>query len=105
MFGFATFGRVYGTVACVAGLMQLSQSALDAIVHGPLHNDPVPVNVTFAVVGSTVSAATALYIIVKGNQYRAAQAAEAAAAAADERAGLLASVRETEEEFRYGSVV
>jgi len=105
VFGFATFGRVYGTVACVSGLMQLSQTGLDALVHGPLQNNPLPINIMFAAVGTAVSAAMTLYIIVKGNQYRTAQADEVAAMVADERAGLLASVRETDEEFRYGSVV
>ncbi|KAH9862779.1 hypothetical protein J1614_010872 [Plenodomus biglobosus] len=45
VFGFATFGKVYGLIICLAGLLNFSQSALDAATHKTFHNDPVPVNV------------------------------------------------------------
>ncbi|KAH9861031.1 hypothetical protein IAQ61_010767 [Plenodomus lingam] len=45
VFGFATFGKVYGLIICLAGLLNFSQSALDAATHKLFHNDPVPVNV------------------------------------------------------------
>ncbi|KAI8932313.1 hypothetical protein NX059_010508 [Plenodomus lindquistii] len=45
VFGFATFGKVYGLIICMAGLLNFSQSALDAATHKMFHNDPVPVNV------------------------------------------------------------
>lgn len=45
VFGFATFGKVYGLIICLAGLMNFSQSALDAATHKTFHNDPVPVNI------------------------------------------------------------
>lgn len=44
MFGFATFGKVYGLIICLAGLLNFSQSALDAATHKVFHNNPVPVN-------------------------------------------------------------
>lgn len=45
VFGFATFGKVYGLLICLAGLLNLSQAGLDALTHGVFGNDPVPVNV------------------------------------------------------------
>lgn len=45
VFGFATFGKVYGLIICLAGLLNLSQSALDAATHKVFNNDPVPINV------------------------------------------------------------
>lgn len=45
VFGFATFGKVYGLIICLAGLLNFSQSALDAATHQVFKNDPVPVNV------------------------------------------------------------
>ncbi|OSS53346.1 hypothetical protein B5807_02416 [Epicoccum nigrum] len=45
VFGFATFGKVYGLIICLAGLLNFSQSALDAATHQVFHNDPVPINV------------------------------------------------------------
>lgn len=65
VFGFATFGRIYGTVICVSGVGQLIQPALDALTHGLLENDPVPANMVFGVVGITISAALTLYVYVK----------------------------------------
>ncbi|KAF2198243.1 MFS general substrate transporter [Delitschia confertaspora ATCC 74209] len=45
VFGFATFGKVYGLIICLAGLFNFSQSALDAMTHKTFNNNPVPVNV------------------------------------------------------------
>lgn len=65
VFGFATFGRIYGTMICVSGVGQLVQPALDALTHGLLENDPVPVNMVFGAVGITISTALTLYVYVK----------------------------------------
>lgn len=58
VFGFATFGKVYGLIICLAGLFNFSQSALDALTHKAFDNNPVPVNAillaTALVVGSTL---------------------------------------------------
>ncbi|KAF2638824.1 MFS general substrate transporter [Massarina eburnea CBS 473.64] len=45
VFGFATFGKVYGLIICLAGVLNFAQSGLDAATHGPFHNNPLPVNV------------------------------------------------------------
>lgn len=65
VFGYATFGRIYGTLICVSGIGQFVQPALDTLTHGPLHNNPVPVNLSFAVVGSVISAALTFYVYTK----------------------------------------
>lgn len=44
VFGFATFGKVYGLIICLAGLLNFSQSALDALTHKVFDNNPIPVN-------------------------------------------------------------
>ncbi|EAT91926.2 hypothetical protein SNOG_00431 [Parastagonospora nodorum SN15] len=44
VFGFATFGKVYGLIICLAGLLNFSQTALDAATHKTFHNNPIPVN-------------------------------------------------------------
>ena len=44
VFGFATFGKVYGLIICLAGLLNFSQTALDAATHKAFHNNPIPVN-------------------------------------------------------------
>ncbi|KAK3676569.1 hypothetical protein LTR78_003343 [Recurvomyces mirabilis] len=45
VFGFETFGKVYGLIICLAGLFNFSQQGLDTLTHGVLKGDPVPVNV------------------------------------------------------------
>ena len=45
VFGFYTFGKVYGLIICISGLFNLAQSALDALRYKAFGNDPVPVNV------------------------------------------------------------
>ncbi|ETI19962.1 hypothetical protein G647_08977 [Cladophialophora carrionii CBS 160.54] len=45
VFGFQTFGKVYGLIICLAGLFNFLQSPLDAATHKVFHNNPIPVNV------------------------------------------------------------
>lgn len=69
VFGFATFGRIYGTITCVSGITQLIQSGLDALTHGPLHNHPTPVNATLGAVGALVGLILTIFITVKGRVF------------------------------------
>lgn len=62
MFGFATFGKVYGLIICLAGLLNLSQPALDALTHGAFGDDPVPVNLALLAVGLAVGVAMVGYV-------------------------------------------
>lgn len=59
VFGFRTFGTVYGLTICLAGLFNFSQSGLDALLHKVFNENPVPVNVILLsaalVVGATLS--------------------------------------------------
>ena len=50
VFGFHTFGKVYGLIICLAGLVNFSQSALDALTYKVCGGDPVPVNVILLLV-------------------------------------------------------
>jgi hypothetical protein len=69
VFGFATFGRIYGTVTCVSGITQLIQSGLDALTHGPLHDDPTPVNATLGAAGALVGLTLTIFITVRGRVF------------------------------------
>jgi hypothetical protein len=44
VFGFVTFGKVYGLIICLAGLLNFVQSPLDALTHVTFNNNPIPVN-------------------------------------------------------------
>ncbi|KAF4454451.1 hypothetical protein F53441_3078 [Fusarium austroafricanum] len=69
VFGFATFGRIYGTITCISGITQLSQSGLDALTHGPLHDNPTPINATLGGVGALVGLILTIFITVKGRVF------------------------------------
>lgn len=84
VFGFATFGKVYGLIICLAGLFNFSQSALDALTHKVFNNDPRPVN--GILLGIAVIVGTALVTFVYKKSTSTAKAGlRAEAEAAEER--------------------
>lgn len=69
VFGFATFGRIYGTVVCISGITNFAQSALDALVYKKLHGDPLPVNIFLGAIGAVVGIALTAFVAVKGREF------------------------------------
>lgn len=57
VFGFHTFGKVYGLIICLAGLLNLSQSGLDTFTHKVFSRNPVPVNIFLLVIALIVGVA------------------------------------------------
>ncbi|KAJ5484608.1 Major facilitator superfamily domain general substrate transporter [Penicillium expansum] len=56
VFGFATFGKVYGLIICLAGVGNFAQAGLDALTLRVWRGDPVPVNVGLTVLVAGVGA-------------------------------------------------
>jgi hypothetical protein len=44
VFGFQTFGTVYGLIITLSGILSFTQSGLQAAVHNTYHRNPGPVN-------------------------------------------------------------
>ncbi|EXJ70704.1 uncharacterized protein A1O5_05694 [Cladophialophora psammophila CBS 110553] len=65
VFGFQTFGKVYGLIICLAGLFNFLQSPLDAVTHVVFKNNPVPVNVILMSVAVIVGAALVTFTAVR----------------------------------------
>lgn len=65
VFGFRTFGTVYGTIICLSGIFNFSQSGLDFLFHKTFKGDPVPVNVLLLSVGAAVGVALVVFVWVK----------------------------------------
>ena len=65
VFGFQTFGKVYGFIICLAGLLNFSQSGLDALTHKAFHRDPLPVNTILLVVALLVGITLVGYVYYK----------------------------------------
>lgn len=68
MFGFATFGRVYGTIICFSGLINLSQPLIDAANHEVFHDNPIPINVILASLGLVFGVMLVAYVWTQGRK-------------------------------------
>jgi len=65
VFGFQTFGKVYGLVICLAGLFNFLQSPLDAATHRRFNNNPIPVNVILTSLAVLVGGSLVAFVYVK----------------------------------------
>ncbi|KAG4420160.1 hypothetical protein IFR04_006723 [Cadophora malorum] len=70
VFGFRTFGTVYGLIICLAGLFNFSQSGLDALLHKVFDGNPIPVNLILLGSALTVGVALCVYVGVRSYQMR-----------------------------------
>ncbi|KAM3437789.1 hypothetical protein MY4824_003623, partial [Beauveria thailandica] len=62
IFGFATFGRVYGTVICVSGVFNLVQPAVESWLSVQLQGNPLPLNIGLGAVGTVLAALFTGYV-------------------------------------------
>jgi MFS family permease len=94
VFGFQTFGKVYGLIICLAGLFNFLQSPLDAATHLIFDLNPVPVNVILLSLAVLVGTTLVIFVSVKSkNMNRDMLEAEAEGATE----GLMPAVNEEEE--------
>ena len=63
VFGFVTFGTVYGVLTCTCGIVSLTQSFLDMVTHEWEDMDPRPVN--YMLVNTTLVVGVILWFYVK----------------------------------------
>jgi Major Facilitator Superfamily len=62
VFGFRTFGTVYGTIICLSGLFNFSQSGLDFLFHQTFRNNPVPVNIMLLSLGAAIGVCLVAFV-------------------------------------------
>ncbi|KAI2791974.1 Protein FMP42 [Penicillium oxalicum] len=62
VFGFQTFGKVYGLIICLAGLGNFAQAGLDTITLKRFGGNPIPVNVILTVLVGLVGAALVAFV-------------------------------------------
>lgn len=94
VFGFATFGRVYGTIICFSGLVNLLQPAIDATSHDVFHDNPLPLNSLLAGLATVIGIVLVVYVLVQGRKVMREHAMEDA-----ETASILQSIAEDESEY------
>ena len=68
VFGFATFGRVYGCVIALSGIVNLSQPLIDAMNHEVFDDNPIPINVFLASLGFTFGTSLVIYVWTKSKR-------------------------------------
>lgn len=76
VFGFATFGKIYGTIICLSGLVNLAQPAIDALTYEAFNGNPIPVNVVLSILGLIFGVALVVYVFWRGGVVRKKQARE-----------------------------
>jgi MFS family permease len=65
VFGFRTFGTVYGTIICLSGLLNFSQSGLDYLFHKTFNGNPIPVNIILLTMGLLIGVMLVGYVSMK----------------------------------------
>ncbi len=70
VFGFRTFGTVYGCIICLAGLFNFSQSGLDVLTHKVFGGNPVPVNLMLMSGVLVVGGGLVVYVGVRAYKMR-----------------------------------
>ncbi|CAI7607363.1 unnamed protein product [Penicillium manginii] len=65
VFGFQTFGKVYGLIICLAGVGNFAQAGLDALTLKVFDGNPVPVNAALTTVVAIVGASLAGFVSLK----------------------------------------
>jgi len=76
VFGFATFGKIYGTIICSSGLVNLLQPAIDAMTYEVFHGNPIPVNAFLAGLAFVVGVVLVLFVVFQGKKVLKKQAME-----------------------------
>jgi hypothetical protein len=70
VFGFRTFGTVYGLIICLSGLFNFIQSGLDTLLHKVFHKNPVPINLALMGGAFVVGATLVIYVALRAYSMR-----------------------------------
>jgi hypothetical protein len=104
VFGFATFGRVYGTIICFSGMVNLSQPGINALTKRSFHSNPIPVNVFLAVSAFIFGTTLVVYVYIQTNRLQKKLEEEDAITVTNTEAdSIMESLLEEDEPQDYGS--
>ncbi|KAF2845921.1 MFS transporter-like protein Fmp42 [Plenodomus tracheiphilus IPT5] len=104
VFGFATFGRVYGTIICISGLVNLSQTGIDALTKSVFDGNPIPVNVFLAGAAFLIGTALVTYVTVQVYRMRKRLDEEDAITVTNTDVGSIMESLLEEDEPGYGTM-
>lgn len=69
VFGFETFGTIYGSIMTIAGFGNFLQTLLDKYTHTTFNMNPIPLNLTLVGVTLIVGIITVVYVFIKTREY------------------------------------
>jgi hypothetical protein len=101
VFGFQTFGKVYGLVIALAGVCNFAQTGLDALTFKIFHRNPTPGNIVLTVSVVLVGIALVSYVSAKA---RALPKSQADLAAAEQQLLVSDAATEGQNGRSYGTV-
>ncbi|KAI8932611.1 hypothetical protein NX059_010110 [Plenodomus lindquistii] len=104
VFGFATFGRVYGTIICFSGLVNLSQTGIDALTKSAFNGNPIPINVFLAGSAFLIGSALVVYVSVQVYRMRKRLDEEDAITVTNTEVGSIMESLLEEDEPSYGTI-
>ncbi|KAK9388063.1 major facilitator superfamily domain-containing protein [Lipomyces mesembrius] len=70
VFGFDTFGKVYGLISTISGVFNFAQSAFDHLTHEVLHRDPRPVNIGLLILSTSIGSLWVWYVATQTKKIR-----------------------------------
>lgn len=71
VFGFDTFGTVYGSIMCFAGAFNFMAGYLDTLTHTTFNMNPMPVNSVLLATTAAIGVATVGYVAAKAHAMKA----------------------------------
>lgn len=69
VFGFDTFGTVYGSIICTSGVFNFFQSTLDKLTHNNFNMNPIPINIILVLITAIIGGITVTYVKIQANLY------------------------------------
>ncbi|EGV63395.1 hypothetical protein PSN45_004325 [Yamadazyma tenuis] len=82
VFGFDTFGTVYGAIICTSGIINFSQSVLDKWTHTTFKMNPTPINVILVVLTALIGGVNVAYVNAETELYKKRKQAQLSQASA-----------------------
>lgn len=69
VFGFQTFGTVYGSIMTISGLVNYCQTFLDHATHEKFNMNPTPLNLVLLAITVVIGFTTVIYVQVQGKKF------------------------------------
>ena len=70
VFGFQTFGTIYGSIICVAGIFNFAQTGMDAATAKWFRHDPRPINLILLILISVIGGVLWMWVTVRSKKLK-----------------------------------